>query len=173
MINLDILLKSRDIISFPTKVSVVKALVFSSSHVQMWGLDYKESWVPKNWCFWTAVFKRLLRVPWRVGRSNQSILMEITPEYSLEGLMLKLKLQNFGQLMRRTHLKRLWCWERFKMGGEGDNRGWDGWMPSLTQCTWVWVNSGSWQWTGRPGMMHSMGSQRLSNWTELNWCIQI
>ena len=72
-----------------------------------------------------------------------------------------------------THLKRLWCWERFKMGGEGDDRGWDGWMPSLTQCTWVWVNSGSWRWAERPGMLQSMGSQRLSNWTELNWCIQI
>ena len=68
----------------------------------MWELDYKESWVPKNWCFWTVVWRRLLRVPWTARRSNQSILKEISPVYSLEGMMLKLKLQNFGHLMQRT-----------------------------------------------------------------------
>ena len=70
-----------------------------------------------------------------------------------------------------THLKRLWCWERLKTGGEGDDRGWDGWMASLIQWTWVWVNSGSWWWTGRPGVLQSMGLQRVGrNWvTELNW----
>ena len=68
----------------------------------MWELDYKESWVPKNWCFWTVVFERLLRVPWTTGRSNQSILKEINPEYSLEGLILRLKLQYFGDLVRRA-----------------------------------------------------------------------
>ena len=79
-----------------------------------------------------------MRVPWSARISNQSILKEITPEYSLEGLMLKLKLQYFGSLMRRTdHLKRLWCWERLKAGGGGDDRGWDGWMASPTQWTWV------------------------------------
>ena len=71
-----------------------------------------------------------------------------------------------------THWKRLWCWEGLGAGGEGDDRGWDGWMASPTQCTWVWVNSGSWWWTGRPGVLQVMGSQsqtRLSDWTELNW----
>ena len=71
-----------------------------------------------------------------------------------------------------THWKRLWCWEGLGAGGEGDDRGWDGWMASLTQWTWVWVNSGSWWWTGRPGVLWFMGSQsrtRLSDWTELNW----
>ena len=70
-----------------------------------------------------------------------------------------------------THLKRPWCWERLKTGGEGDNRGWDGWMASLTQWTWVWVSSGSWWWTGRPGLLQSMGSQRVRHdWaTEMNW----
>ena len=72
---------------------------FSSSHVWMWELDYKESWTPKNWCFWTVVLRRLLRVPWTAKRSNQSILKEISLEYSLEGLMLKLKPQYFGHLM--------------------------------------------------------------------------
>ena len=70
-----------------------------------------------------------------------------------------------------THWKRPWCWERLKSGGEGDNRGWNGWMASLIQWTWVWVNSGSWWWTGRPGVLQSMGLQRVGHdWvTELNW----
>ena len=135
----------------------------------MWELDYKGSWAQKNWCFWTV---GVLRVPWTVKRSNQSILKEISPEYSLEGLMPKVKLQYFGHLMWRTdsHLKKPWCWERLKAGGEGGNRGWDGWMPSPIQWTWVWVNSRSWWWTGRPGVLQSMGLQsqtQLSNWTEL------
>ena len=73
-----------------------------------------------------------------------------------------------------THLKRAWCWERLRAGGEGDNRGWDGWMASPTQWTWLWVNSGSWWWTGRPSMLRLMGSQRVGqDWgTELNWTQQ-
>ena len=117
------------------------------------------------WCW-----RRLLRVPWAARRSNQSILKEMSPEYSLEGLMPKLKLQYFGHMMRRadSFVKTLMLG---KAGGEGDNRGWDGWMASLTQWTWVWVNSGSWWWTGRPGMLWFMGLQRVGHdWvTELNW----
>ena len=111
------------------------------------------------------------RVPWTARRSNQSILKEINPEYSLERLMWKLKLQYFSSWCKElTHLKRPWCWGRLK-AEEGDNRGWDGWMASLTQWTWVWVNSGSWWWTGRPGVLQSMGSQRVEHdWaTQLNW----
>ena len=97
----------------------------------------------------------------------------ISPEYSLEGLMLELKLQYFATWCKElTHLKRPWCWERLKAGGERDNRGWDGCMASLTQWTRVWVNSRSWWWTGRPGMLQFMGSQsqtQLSDWPELNW----
>ena len=138
----------------------------------MWKLDYKESWALKNWCFWTVVLRRLLRVSWAARRSNQSILKKISPEYSLEGLMLKLKLQYFGYLMQRTDwLEKTWFWERSKAGGEGDDRGWDGWMASPPQWTWVWVSSRSWRWTGKPGVLLSMGSQivgtRLSDWTEL------
>ena len=136
----------------------------------MWELDYEESWVLKNWCFWTVVLEKTL-VPWTAKRSNQSILKEISPGCSLEGLMLKLKLQYFGHLMGElTHLKRPWCWERLRAGGEGDNGGWDGWMASPTQWTWVWVDSGSWWWTGRPSMLQFMGSQRVGHdWvTELN-----
>ena len=128
---------------FANKFHVVKAMVFP---VVMYGC---ESWTIKKaecqrvdtfelWCW-----RRLLRVPWTARRSNQSILKEINPEYSLEGLILKLKLQYFGYLMwEPIHWKRPWCWERLKAGGEGDKKGWDDWMASLTQWIWVWVNSG-------------------------------
>ena len=105
-------------------------------------------------------------------RSNQSILKEISPGCSLEGLILRLKLQYFGHFMRRVDsLERPWCWEGLGAGGEGDDRGWDGWMASLTRWTWVWVNSGRWWWTGRPGVLLFMGSQRVEhNWaTDLIW----
>ena len=108
--------------------------------------------------------RRLSRVPWTARRSNQSILKEISPGCSLERLMLKLKLQYFGHLMRRTDsLENLWCWERLKAGGEGDDRGWDGWMASLTWWTWDWVSPRSWWWTGRPGVLQSMGLQRVGH----------
>ena len=122
--------------------------------------------------FW----RRLWRVPWTIRRSNQFILKEISPEYSLEGLMLKLKHNPLATWCKELiHLKRPWCWERLEAGGEGDDRGWDGWMASPTQWTWVWVNSRSWWWTGKPGMLQSMGSQRVRHdWvTELNWYICI
>ena len=124
------------------------------------------------WCW-----RRLLRVPWAARRSNQWILKEISPEYSLEGLMLKLKLQYFGHLMWRTDsLKRPWCWGRLK-AGKGDDRGWDGWMASLTEWTWVWVGSGSWWWTGKPVMLQSMGRKELDTTERLNWtealCVSI
>ena len=165
MTNLDSIFKSRDI-TLPTKVCLVKAMVFP---VVMYGC---ESWTVKKaercridafelWCW-----RRLLRVPWTTKRSKQSILKEISPGCSLEGLMLKLKLQYFGHLMRRTD-----SFEKTLMlGGEGDDRGWDGWIASPTPWTWVWVNSGSWWWTGRPGMLRSMGSQRVRHdWVSLNW----
>ena len=164
MTNLDSKFKNRDI-TFPTKVCLVKAMVFP---VVMYGC---ESWTVKRaecwridafelWCW-----RRLLRVPWTLRRSNQSIL-KISPECSLEGLMLKLKLQYFGHLMRRVDsLEKTLMLGRTEAGGEGDNRGWDGWMASLTQWTWVWVNSGSWWWTGRPGVLWFTGLQRVGhNW---------
>ena len=135
---------------------------FCSSYVGMWKLDYKESWVSKNWCFWTVCWRRLLRVPWTARTSNQPILKVISPGCSLEGVMLKVKLQSLATWCEElTHWKRPWWWERLRAGGEGDDRGWDGWMASLTRWVWVWVNSGCWWWTGRPGVLQSMGSQRV------------
>ena len=158
----------------PTKARIVKVMVFP---VIMYGYD---SWTIKKaehlridafelWCW-----RRLSRVPWTARRSNQSILKEIIPECSLEGPMLKLKLKYFGHLIRVTHWthwKRPWCWERLKAGGEGDDRGWDDWMASPTLWMWVWVNSGRWWRTGRPGVLWLMGSQRVGHdWaTERNW----
>ena len=136
----------------------------SSSHAWMWELNHEEWWALKKWCFQTVCWRRLLRVPWAARRSNQSLLKEINSEYSLEGLMLKLKGQYFATWCEEpAHWERSWCWERLKAGGEGDDRGWDGWMTSLTQCTWVWVSSGGWWWTGRPGVLQFMESQRAGH----------
>ena len=114
-----------------------------------------------------------LRVPWTARRSNQSILKDISPGCSLEGLMLKLKFQYFGHLMWRVDSLE----KTLMLGGIGGrkrwgDRGWDGWMASLTQWMWVWVNSGSWWWwTGRPGVLRFKESRRVRHdWaTELNW----
>ena len=171
MTNLDSILKSRDI-TLPTKVCLVKAMVFP---MVMYGC---ERWTVKKaerrridafelWCW-----RRLLRVPWTARRSNQSILKEISPGCSLEGLMLKLKPNTLATSCEElTHWKRPWCWEGLRAGGERDDRGWDGSMASPTRSTWVWVNSGSWWWTRRPGVLRFMGSQRVGHdWaTELNW----
>ena len=119
------------------------------------------------WCW-----RRLLRVPWTARRSTQSILKEISPEYSLEGLILNWHSNPLATWCEElTHWKRPWRWEGLRAGRGGDDRGRDGWMASPTQWTWVWVDSRSWRWTGRPGMLQFMGSQRVRhNWvTELNW----
>ena len=137
---------------------------FSSSHVWMWELD-KEGWMPKIWCFWIVVLEKTLespRMPRTAGRLNQSILKEINPEYSLEGLMWSSNtLATWCK--ETTHWKRLWCWERLKAGGEGDDRGQDGWMASSTQWAWVWASSGRWWRTGKPGVLQSTGSQRIGH----------
>ena len=171
MTNIDSILKSRDI-TLPAKVHLVKAMVFS---LVMYGC---ESWTIRKaecqrsdafelWCW-----RRLLRVPWTARISNQSILREISPEYSLEGLMLKMNtLATWCKEL--THRKRSWCWESLKARGERDNRGWDCWMASLIRWTWVWASSRSWWWRGKPGKLQSVGSQRIRHdWaTELNWLI--
>ena len=137
----------------------------------MWELGYKESWVPKTWCFWTVVLEKTLESPlgckeiqpvhpkgdqsWVfIGRTDAEAETPILWATSCEEL---------------THWKRPWCWEGLGVGGEGENRGWDGWMALATRWTWVWVNCGSWWWTGRPGVLRFMGSKRVRhNWsTEL------
>ena len=172
MTNLDSILKSRDI-TLSTKVHLVKAMVFP---VVMYGY---ESWTMKKAehrrinAFELWFWRRLLRVPWTARRSNQSIWKEISPEYSLEGLRISWNSNTLATWCQElTHLKRPWCWERLK-AREGDDREWDGWMASPNQWTWVWASSESWWWTGRPGVLQSMGSQRVGyNWaTELNWMV--
>ena len=138
----------------------------------MWELDHKESWVLKNWCFELWCWRRLLRVPWTAGRSNQSILKEITLSILWKDWCWWWNPNTLATWCEElTHWKRSWCWERLKAGVEWDKRGWNGWMASPTRWTWVWVISGSWWWTGRPSMLQSMGSLRVGHdWaTELNW----
>ena len=146
---------------------------FPSSHVWIWELAYikiAERRIIEAFELWCR--RRFLSVPWTVRRSNQSILKEISPEYSLKDWCWSWNSTTLATWCKElTQWKGPWCWERLKAGGQEDYRGWDGWMASLSQWTWIWVNSGSWRWTGRPGMLQPMGSQRVGhNWmTELNW----
>ena len=139
-----------------------------------WGLDYQESWAQKNWCFWTVVLEKTLE---KKTLGLQEDPTSPSKRRSVLGIHWKDWCWSWnsntlatccGEL---THWKRPWCWERLRGGGEGDDRGWDGWMASPTQWTGVSVNSGSWWRTGRPGMLWSIGLQRVRpNWaTELNW----
>ena len=171
MTILDSMLKSRGI-TLLTKVHLVKVMVFP---VVMYGC---ESWTIKKverwrtdafelWCW-----RRLLRIPWAVKRSNQSILKEISLEYSLEELMLKLKLQYFGHLMWRTDsLEKTLMLGKFEGRRRRGRQGMKWLMVSPTRWTWVWASSGSWWWTGKPGMLQWTGLQRFGHdWvTELNW----
>ena len=165
MTNLNCMVKYRDI-TLPVKVCLVSALLFP---VVMYGC---ESWTIKKaecqkidifelWCW-----RRLLRIPWTARRSNQSVLEEISPEYSLEGLRLKLKLQNFGHLMQITD-----SIEKTLMLGKIEGRRRRGWqkmrcLDGITRWTWVWTSSGSWWRTGNPGMLHRVTKSwtRLSHW---------
>ena len=138
----------------------------------MWELNYEDIWGPKNWWFSTVMLEKTLESPLNCRRSNQSILKEIILEYSLEELMLMLKFQYFGHLMQSSSsLEKTTMLGKMKAGGDGDDRGWDGWIASQTQWTWVWINSGSWWRTGKPGVLQSMDFQRVRHdWaTELNW----
>ena len=157
--------KSRDITCWQN-VCIIKPVVFPAV------MDPRESWTIKKaehrgidafelWCW-----RRLLWVSWTARRSSQSILKEISPEYSLEGLMLSWSSNTLATWCKElTHWKRTWCWEIWRAGGEGDNRGWDGWTASSVQWSWVWARSRR-QWRIRkPGVLHSMGSQRVGyNW---------
>ena len=139
----------------------------------MWELDNKESWAPKNWYFWTVVLEKTLESPLDCKeiqptnpKGDQSWVFIGRTDVEAESPTL------WPPDAKSWHLwKRLWRWERVKAGGEGDNRGWDGWTASLTQWTRVWANSKNWWWTGRPCVLWFMGLQRVGHdWvTELNW----
>ena len=165
------ILNSRDI-TLLTKVHLVKAMVFPVAVYgsENWTIRKAEHWRIDSFELWC--WRRLLKVPCTARRSNQSILKEISPEYSLEGLRLKLKLQYFAHLMQRTDSSE----KTLTLGKiEGRHRRGQQRMTSLTRWTWVWVSSRSWWWTGKPGVLQSMGLQswtQLSDWTELNWEIK-
>ena len=164
MTNLDSIFKSRDI-TLPTKVHLVKAMVFP---VVTYGC---KSWTVKKaecrkidafelWCW-----RRLLRVPWTARRSNLSVLKEISPEYHWKDWCWSWSSNTLATWCEEPSLERSWFWARLKAGGEGEDRGWDGWMESPTQWTWVWTSFRSWCWTGRTGVLYSMGSQKIKhNW---------
>ena len=139
----------------------------------MWELDHKEGWVLKNWCFWIVVMEKTLESP-----LDYKKIKPINPKGNQPWIFIGRSdrwSQSSNTLVtwceELTHWKRPWCWERLKAGGERDDRGWDNWMASLTQWTWVWASSGRWWRTGKTGMQQSMGSQSrtlLSDWTT-NW----
>ena len=156
------------------KVSSSQNYGFSNSHVWMWELDYNESWALKNWCFWTLVLEKTLESPLDCQgikpvnpKGNQSWIFIGRTDAEAEALVLWPP----DDSLELIHKERPWCWEILKAEGEGDDRGWDGWMASPTWATWVWTSSRSWWWTRKPGVFRSMGSQRFRHdWvTELNW----
>jgi len=174
MTNLDSILRSRDI-TLPTKVYLVKAMVFAVVlyRCERWTIKKTECWRTDAFELWS--WRRLLRIPWTTRRSNLSILKEISPEHSLEGPMLKLKLQYFGHLMRRTDLL-----EKTLMLGKIEGRrrrGWQRmrWLDGITNSMDMSLsNCGSWWWTGRPGVLQSMGSQGMRHdWTVCKYFITI
>ena len=170
MTKLDSILKSRGI-TLPTKVRLVKAMVFPVVTYECESWDYKESWLPKNWCFWTVMLEKTLESPLDCRESqpvhpkDQSWVFIGRTDAEAETPIL------WPPMQRADSLKRPWCWKRLRAGGEGYNRRWDGWMASPTQWTWVRVDSRSWWWTGRPGVLQFTGLQRVGHdWaTELNW----
>ena len=138
-------------------------------------LDCQESWAPKNWCFWTVVLEKTLESPLDCkgiqpvhSEGDQPWVFIGRTDAKAETPILR---PPHAKRLWKSHWKRLWCWEGLGAGGEGNNRGWDGWMASLTRWTWVWVNSGGWWWTGRPSVPQFMRLQRVGHdWvTELNW----
>ena len=140
----------------------------SSGHLWMSELDGDENWAPKNWCFWTVMLEKTL--PWTARSSNLSILKEISTGVHWKDWCLSWNPNTLDTSCEvLTHWKRPWSWEGLWAGGEGDDREWDGWMASPTQWMWVWASSGSWWWTGKPGMLQSVGSQ----WIGLYWASEL
>ena len=171
MANLDSILKSRDV-TLPTKVLLIKAMVFPVVMYRCESWTIKKAECRKIDAFELWCWRRLLRVPWTARRSNQSILRKLVLNIHWKDWCWSWNSNTLVTLCKElTHFKRPWCWKRLKTGEEGDDGGWDGWMASPTQRKWVLADSGSWWWTGRPGVLQSMGSLRVGRaWvTELNW----
>ena len=145
---------------------------FSCSPVWRWELDYKGRWMLKNWCFWTVVLEKTLESP-----LDCKEIQPVHPKGDRSWVFIgRIDAEAETRVLcppdeELTHLKRPWCWDGLKVGGEGDDRGWDGWMASLTEWRWVWINSGSLWWRGTPGVLWSMGSRRVGHdWAaEMNW----
>ena len=169
MTKLDSMLKSRGI-TLPTKVCLVKAMVFPvvMHGCESWTINKVEHWridAFELWCW-----RKLLRVPWTARRSNQSILRKSVLNIHWKDWCWNWSSNTLATWCKElTHLKRPWCWERLKAGGEGEDRGWYGWMASPTQWTWVWASSRSWWMTGKPGVLQSMGLQRVGH----DWATQL
>ena len=139
-------------------------------------MDVRVGWAPKNWCFWTVVLEKTLESPLDCKeiklvnhKGNLSWIFNGRTDAESETPVI------WPPGGKNWLIVKDWCWERLKAGGEGDDRGWDGWMASLIQWTWVWVTSGSWWRKGKPGMLQSMGSQRVGHdWaTELNYLMKL
>ena len=170
MTNLDSILKSRDS-TLPTKVQLVKTLVFPvvMYRCKTWSVNKSEHQridAFELWCW-----RRLLRVPWTARRSNLPSERKSVLDSHWKDWCWSWSCNTLATWCEElTHLKRPICWERLKVGREGDDRGWDGWMVSPTQWAWVWVSSRSWWGTGKPGMLQSTGPQRIGHdWaTEMN-----
>ena len=154
-------------------VKVEQGYGFSSGHVWMCKLDYKESWAPKNWCFWTVVLEKTLKSP-----LDCKEIQTVHPKGNQSWMFIgRTNVEAKTPILWPTDAKRWLIWKDpdaekdWRQEEKGMIKGWDGWMASPTQWTWVWVSYGSWWWTGRPGMLQSMGLQRVRpDWaTELNW----
>ena len=149
-------------LTLPTKVRLVKAIVFPvvMHGCESWTIKKAESWKTDAFELWCL--RRLLRVPWTARWANQSILKRSVLGVHWKDWYWSWNSNTLATLCEElTHLKRPWCWEGLGAGEEGDDRGWDGWMALPTQWTWVWVNPRSWWWTGRPGVLRFIGSQRV------------
>ena len=137
---------------------------FSNSHVWMWELDHKEGWALKKWCLWTVVLEKTLQSP----LDNKEI-KPVNPKGNQPWIFIgKTDAEAEAPVLWPPDAKSWligedWFWESLKAGGEGDDRGWDGWMASPTWWSWVWARSRSWWWTGKPGVLQSMGSQRVGH----------
>ena len=158
MTNLDSILKNRDV-TLSANTCLIKLWFFQRSCMNK-RLNYKESWVQKNWCFWTVVLEKTLESPLDCKEiqpvhpeGDQSWVFIGRTDAEAETPVLWPPDEKSWLIWKDPD----WCWERLRARGEGENRGWDGWMASLTQWTWVWMDSGSWWWTGRPGVLRFMG----------------